>query len=221
VTTCANASAAGLPCNSETAGTDQFPEQDAENGRDVTANQDADGRAGFSFIKLDATGAPLPDQSATYDVTPWSCLLDQVTGLVWEVHTDDGGLRDRDWRFSWYNATGIQAGRTNGAANRGRCSDGANCDTEKYAAAVNAAGLCGAGDWRLPTRNELLSLVDYGAPAAPLLDAAFLPNTVSEAYWSASPTSTAAIWSVDFAAGGTRAEGCAAGRPVRLVRGGH
>jgi hypothetical protein len=187
----------------------------------VIANQDGDGHAGFSFVKLGPSGTPLPDQSATYDVTPWPCIQDLVTGLVWEVHTDDGGLRDRDWRFSWYNSTGLLSGRTNGAANRGRCSDGANCDTEKYAAAVNAVGLCGASDWRLPTRAELLSLVDYGAAAAPLLDAAFLPNTVSDVYWSTTPTSTDAIWTVDFAAGGSRGETSAAGRPVRLVRGGH
>lgn len=217
---CANATVNDAACNDVAAGTDQYPGQDAEHGRDASASADADGRAGFSFIKLDNAGAPLPDQSAAYDVAPWSCIEDQVTGLTWEVSTDDDGLRDKDWRYSWYNSTGVDAARGNGIENGGSCLDSANCDTEKYLAAVNTAGLCGNADWRLPSRAELLSLVDYGGAAAPLVDAAFLPNSLGEAYWSASSDSTIGAWSVDFANGGSRAEDPATALPARLVRGG-
>lgn len=221
VTRCANATGNDATCNDATAGTDQYPGQDAEHGRDMTANADIDGHAGFSFIKLDANGTPLPDQSVAYGVTPWACIKDQVTGLIWEVKTDDGSLRDKDWRYSWYNATGVNAGRGTSAANGGACVDANNCDTEKYAAAVNAANLCGQTDWRLPTRAELMSLVDYGAPAPPLVDSGFLPNTVAERFWSATPDHVYSVWTVDFNAGGTRAEGKLTVHPVRLVRGGY
>jgi hypothetical protein len=220
VTTCATAIAGGLACNSGSAGTDLFPEQDAENGRDATANDDTDGHAGFSFVKVGANGVPLADQSSAYAATPWDCVEDLVTGLVWEVHPDDGGLRDRDWRYSWYDSTGVNGGHGYGRPNAGTCADSTSCDTEKYAAAVNAAGLCGYADWRLPTRGELFSLVDYGAPAAPLVDAAFLPDGVTDAYWTSSRDAIRGPWSVDFSDGGSRVQGRFNARSVRLVRGG-
>ena len=30
---------------------------------------------------------------------------DNVTGLIREVKTDDGGLHDKDWTYTWYNGT--------------------------------------------------------------------------------------------------------------------
>jgi len=221
VTTCATATMNGLPCNSVSAGTDLFPEQDAERGRDATANDDADGHAGFSFVKLGPDGAPLPDQSAPFTTTPWDCVEDRVTGLTWEVRPSDGGLRDRDWRYSWRDSTGVGGWRARGRPNGGTCAGAVGCDTEAYAAAVNAAALCGQTDWRLPTRSELLSLVDYGAPAPPLLDASFFPDGVADAYWSSSRDVIRGAWSVDFADGGSRGGGRFEPRPVRLVRGGN
>lgn len=222
VTTCATASAAGLPCNAAAAGTDLYPRQDGENGRDRTTPGDADGRAGFSFRKLDAGGAPLPDQSLPYATVPWACLEDRVTGLTWEVKSSDGGLRDQKWRFTWYATGGLRRqGTSSGMINGGTCSGGAGCDTAAYAAAVNAAGLCGKHDWRVPERAELLSLVDYGAAAAPLVDAAFLPDAAAEPWWSATPNWTGNAWTVDFATGASHVERTDIAHAVRLVRGGY
>ncbi len=220
VTRCGNASSNDAACRDAAATTDQYPRQDAEYGRDVTANDPADGRAGFSFVKLDGAGAPLASQSATYAVAPWSCVRDRVTHLTWEVKTDDGGPRDRDWRYSWHDSAGIAGGRGRGRPNAGTCADLGACDTEKYVAAVNSAGLCGFSDWRLPTRSELLSLVDYGAPAAPLIDAGFFPDGVADAYWTSSRDGLRGPWTVDFADGSSRSQVRFDARPVRLVRGG-
>ncbi len=220
LTTCATASATGLACNSAAAGTDAFPHQDAENGRDVTFRADGDGRAGFAFVKLDAAGAPLSDQSAPYATTPWACLGDQVTGLTWEVRTTDGGLRDRRWRYSWYSSLGLPAAKGKGRPNGGLCVDAASCDTEKYVAAVNTARLCGGADWRLPTRSELLSLVDYGAASTPLVDAAFFPDGLADRWWSSTSDWFGNAWSVDFATGSSAATRSGTALPVRLVRGG-
>jgi hypothetical protein len=222
VTTCSTASAAGLPCNAVASGTDLFPRQDGESGRDRTAAGDADGRAGFSFRKLDTSGAPLVDQSLPYATLPWACLEDRVTGLTWEVKTTDGGLRDQKWRFTWYATGGrLRQGLSRGMPNGGTCADGTDCDTAAYAAAVNAAGLCGKHDWRVPERAELLSLVDYGAATAPLVDAAFLPDVAAEASWSATPNWTGSAWTVDFASGASRVERTEIAHTVRLVRGGY
>jgi hypothetical protein len=53
-------------------------EEDCNYGRDKTDNDSSDGHAGFSFTKLDSSGNPL-DVSAE----SWSCVQDNVTGLVW------------------------------------------------------------------------------------------------------------------------------------------
>ena len=67
--------------------------------------------------------------------------------------------------------------------------------------AVNVATLCGASDWRLPTVNELESLVDYGvAFPGPTIDATWFPNTVGDWFWSSSPYVVHAdrAWLVNF-----------------------
>jgi len=211
VTGCSTAVATGLPCDDAAAGTSAFPRQDGQQGRDVTAPTGSDGRVGFSFRKLDAAGVPLLDQAQPYATTPWACLEDRVTGLTWEVATDDGGPRDRRWRFTWYDGAGLGAHHLLGVASGGTCADAISCDTEKHAAAARADRLCGFADWRLPARAELLSLVD----------GAFLPDAAAEPYWTGSTAWAGQAWTVDFATGGSRAERPAAARPVRLVRGGY
>ncbi len=74
--------------------------QDCNQGRDATHNDDSDGHAGFSFTKLDANGTPLADQSVDYATTPWSCVQDNVTGLVWEVKTTTADIHNKDKGWS-------------------------------------------------------------------------------------------------------------------------
>ena len=215
VVTCSDASGNGLPCPQG-----GYPGQDAEYGRDATANDDSDGLAGFSFTKLDANGQPLPA-----DAAEWSCVQDSVTGLFWEVKTDDGGLHDRDWTYTWYHSdpatNGGAPGKDAGGSCGGTVADG--CDTEKLVAAVNVEGLCGFADWRLPEREELRGLVDYSIPPpGPTIDLAFFPNTRSWYYWSASPYADDAdgAWGVDFNDGSDSANFRSHDYLVRLVRGG-
>lgn len=175
--------------------------QDAHFGRDVTNNNDSDGHAGFSFSKLDNNGKPLFDQSVAYENTPWSCVQDQVTGLMWEVKSNDSGLRHKDWTYSWYNSSGVNNGGDTGAASGGRCADttNASCDTEKFIAAVNAASLCGYSDWRLPSLGELFSIMDHSVETttAPGIDIRWFPNPVFATYGS--PSSKYYWSSVSFA----------------------
>ena len=149
ITQCLNVAGALVACSaSDIAG------QDGAFGRDVStlANDSADGRVGFSYSALAS-----------------NCLIDQVTGLVWD------------------NASTSAA--TLAAA-------------QALPAAANAAARCGRSDWRLPTADELLSLVDNGAAAAPRIDAKFT-GTLSAPSWSATAyaADTRANWVVDFGSG--------------------
>jgi hypothetical protein len=175
-----------------------YPGQDASYGRDATQDNDADGHAGFAFTKVAANGGALAASASA-----WSCVRDNVTGLIWEVKTDDGGPRDKDWTYSWYNPDPATNGGSAGYPDYGNnCYDSTRCDTAKFAADVNQAGLCGASDWRLPTREELRSIVDYSR-YSPAIDIAWFPNTPSSWYWSSSPSAyyTDLAWIVYFVNG--------------------
>ncbi|MCF7988594.1 MAG: DUF1566 domain-containing protein [Methylovulum sp.] len=96
----------------------------------------------------------------------WACTRDNGTGLVWEVKTDDGGLRDKDNTYSWYDpnpaTNGDFAGyQSNGDTSPylgGICTGGILCNTDAYKNAVNTKKLCGYGDWRVPSFNDLWGL---------------------------------------------------------------
>ena len=204
--------------------------QDCSHGRDVGHYDNSDGHAGFSFTKLGSNGQPLADQNADYATTPWECVKDNVTGLIWEVKTDDNGLHNKDDKYTWYNTESTSNGGYDGYADQGgdTCS-GYNsgepstyCNTQDYVSRVNDAGWCGASDWRMPTRKELESLVAYDLNN-PSIDSNYFPNAVSSYAWSGSPHAyyTTKAWSVSFDSGFSsyflfRSSSYA----VRLVRGG-
>ena len=148
--------------------------QDCHQGRDATHNDDVDGQAGFSFTKLDSNGEALAASA-----NDWSCVLDNVTGLIWEVKTDDGSERDKDNAYRWGGLTAI--GR-NSSDREGDYYD----DWNNLVNTTNSEQLCGYSDWHVPSRHELRSIVDYSR-ISPSIDPDFFPNTRSSSYWSASP----------------------------------
>jgi hypothetical protein len=164
--------------------------QDAHYGRDVGSftSSSADGYKGFSFTKLDANGAALPASA-----TSWSCVKDNVTGLIWEVKTDDGGVQDKDNSYNF------------AAANT-------------YVTTVNGSTLCGASDWRLPTSEELLSIVHYGT-SYPAIDSNYMPNTQASHYWTSIPgIASQTVNTVRFDFGTEAAQSETGIEYVRLVR---
>lgn len=202
-----------------------YPSQDASHGRDAAAKAGTlvkvgGGNAGFDFTKIDASGNALPANAST-----WSCVRDNVTGLFWEVKTDDGGLHDKDWTYTWYNSTVVNNGGSAGTASGGSCGGtvAAGCDTEKFAAAVNANGLCGVTDWRLPSRQELLTILDNSRiNPSPRIDTNYFPNTKSSPFWSSSPDAHGSgyAWYVSFNYGDVYNYSKYGSYGVRLVCGG-
>jgi hypothetical protein len=181
---------------------------------DVASNSNSDGKLGFGFTKIDATGAALPDSAVT-----WSCVKDNVTGLIWEEKTAGNAATT----YTNYDNTAA-AQMWNGSAyvNPTQADIDATTNSVGFKNAVNSAGLCGASDWRLPTADELQSIVDYGV-TNPTIDANWFPNTHGNVYWSSSPSAgvQSFAWIVNFydgmGGGGSRRD---YGVYVRLVRAG-
>jgi hypothetical protein len=211
------------------------------------------GMAGFDFTKLGASGKVLVKQDATWSDTgteaagtQWDCVRDNVTGLVWEVKRNDANhLRHMGHGYAWYNPSattnGGSAGHETPTKNTNPSSFGDpsattvkgptctgvadvnKCNTQSYITAVNSAGLCGKKDWRMPTVEELHSLLNMGTwPRVD--DTNYFPNTNSW-YWSSSPyafVNPDSLYIADYAwhisGGGVYADVKFIAGGVRLVR---
>ena len=124
-----------------------------------------------SYTKLDVNGNALPDSA-----TSWSMVRDNVTGLIWEVKTDDGSIHDRDNRYTWQEAQDV------------------------FAQSLNSSRFGGFSDWRVPSMKELTYLVDYGT-YNPAVNTDFFHYTGSSSlYWSSTAYAddTSYTWSIFF-----------------------
>jgi hypothetical protein len=156
---------------------------------------------GTGYTKIANNGSTLPD-SAKLGTKPtdWACTKDNKTGLIWEVKTDDGGLRDKDNtytnydsiypRCNWIDCEKIYPGKLGDSTN-----------TDSFVKAVNNNGLCGIRDWRLPKIEELSELLvcsdgHYstnvsnliycdGSPSSPTVNKTYFPDIVKNFwFWS-------------------------------------
>jgi len=206
------------------------PGQDADHGRDALAAGTVTGgltkvggssnaAQGFDFTKLDNLGNALFPSAVA-----WSCVKDNATGLYWEVKSTaaGGGIHDANNTYIWYDSNVTTNGGIAGTADTGAgatCNSVGQCDTEKFVAAVNTAGLCGFTDWRLPTREELRTIADYNGGAI-AIDSIYFPNATATDYWSSQTfvTTPAQAWTILFSSGIENAVNKTSAGSVRLVR---
>ncbi len=144
------------------------------------------------YTKLDSQGNALPDTA-----TSWTMVMDNVTGLMWEMKTDDGSIHDKGKKYTWAQARSV------------------------FIARLNTASFGGFSDWRLPTVEELSFIVDNGR-YDPAVNPAYFPNTRPSFYWSATPdaVSTNSAWCMAFGNGRGYSGYKSSGYNVRAVRGG-
>lgn len=190
------------------------PKQDCNTGRDWYAYDHSDGHAGFSFTKLDANGVPLADQSVDYEILPWSCVKDNVTGLVWEVKTTTTGIHNKENLYQWGGLTAL--GRDHPLRQGGYYDPSWN----ELVLGSNNESLCGFNNWLVPTVDELSNLVNQGT-RAPAIDTNYFPNTVRLGYWTSSPflNGGSMAWIVYYLEGANEGGARENYYRVRLVRG--
>lgn len=183
--------------------------QDADFGRDARLSPN-----GFRLTKLDIDGNPI-----AVDSPVWYCVRDEVTGLVWEVKAPakssgaDNGytFRSASYRYTWYNTDASTSGGYAGAQDKNEdlededdphssfCgyppekparSPASYCNTQDFVKEATRYAFCGRSDWKLPSANQLQSLVNYG-DGMDALTSDYFPT----------PTNTESLFSANTAAG--------------------
>ena len=131
-----------------------------------------------------------------YTVNPDNTVTDNVTGLMWrrcsQGKTDDATCSGTALTYTWENAI-------------------LQCEQETADHA----------DWRLPNARELMSILHYGAAAAPRINTSTFPGTVAGMYWTSTtymPTPAQALY-VNFNVGSSLAADRTTLYYVRCVRG--
>jgi hypothetical protein len=151
-------------------------------------------------------------QDGEYNINPLSytdngngTVTDNNTGLMWQKE-DDGNI------YNWCQASGTY-------------------HPEYNPSSQNVCGSITLGsysDWRLPSKKELITIVNYGIPfPGPTIDPVFT-NTNPRYFWSSSALASRPdlVWGVNFAGAGYGGSCVAMGNmyddfiAVRCVRGG-
>jgi predicted secreted protein len=174
------------------------------------------------YSKISNTGIVISDLTKLgSSANDWACTRDNKTGLIWEVKTMDSGLRDMNNTYTNYF--------------EGETGYGVNSNIDYYVNSVNIQALCGANNWRLPTKEELKDLIfcsdneytNIGGSVCknsisvtkPTINLIYFPNTQSRLFWTSSTASSNdnGTWSVYFDGGSSVYYGKNSKNYIRLV----
>jgi hypothetical protein len=174
-----------------------------------------------NVIVCDTTG--YTGQDGAYDIDSMSytdnddgTVTDNNTGLMWQKcsagQTDfadcSGGTAAT---YNWYQATGTPHSTYNPSGGTNICGS------------LNTSNFGGHTDWRLPSKQELQTIVDYAiAYPGPTIKAAYFPSTIASDYWSSTTSAhyTYNAWYVAFYEGSVDSYYKSYDYYVRCVRGG-
>jgi len=177
-----------------------------------------------SFIPTPALAYKLPDtgQSQCYDPVSNDIITCPASGAAnaqdgsYSLHpmsyTDHGAgtVTDNNTGLMWEKLTTLTTYNWQGSVD--------------YCSTASTGGL---GGWRLPTKKELLTIVDYSVPPPntydlPTINTFYFPNTVRNWYWTATeavPSGGSNAWYINFITGVTGSTVKAQYLNVRCVRG--
>jgi hypothetical protein len=151
----------------------------------------------MSFAKLGKNGKSIADDCSWAD--GYRAVLDNNTGLVWEVKSPQKG----DVNYTADRYTWEQAGTA-------------------YIDKLNKNKYGGFSDWRLPNKDELRSIIDYGR-TGPALDPRYFPGCQSDFYWTSVPYNMQKpfVWGIFLGLGSGICYSPVSERFVIAVRGGY
>jgi hypothetical protein len=188
------------------------PHQDGRYGRDAAAaagqlSKLGGGVAGFDFTRICWNGQAEGSANCT------GTLVANATGAP------DTTSPSTDWACTRDNVTGrVWSVQTLGTMTW-TAAQSANAND-------NTRSRCGYTDWRMPTRRELLNIVNNGT-SRPAIDDSYFPATQRAAYWSSNTTSAYSNitfgvvyygWTVNFDSGTVDAPEQTTSQYLRLVR---
>ena len=157
-------------------------------------------------------------QDGAYSINPMSftdngngTVSDNNTGLIWQKcsvgQNNDASCSGTAVNYNWYQASGTYDATYNSS-------------TQNVCGALN---LGGSSSWRLPSKKELMSIVDYSIPyPGPTILQPRFPNTIASYYWSSTTFAGYPYfaWGVGFDDGCVSGDGKGGSFCVRCVRGG-
>ena len=181
--------------------------QDCDQGRDadevIIGSKVGAGSGAFDFTKLASDGTALSVQEGVWaadgsesEGTLWSCVKDNLTGLVWEIKTIEGAHSfEQENKVRW--------------ANRNAPAD-----------ASNVEGFCNITTWRVPTLVESMTIANLNRQN-PAFVATHFPNGKSQSYWTSTPdaSNSANAWTGNFYSGIGNSKVRTSNFQVRLVSG--